>query len=83
MIICVGGSPVVWLISITNLICCVTGSPGCGKTLLLKSLAANGQPGSVKKYTASVPTTGQPCSYLLEVVERLSLQVPTLSTSRR
>ena len=37
----------------------LSGTPGCGKTLLLKSLAANGTPGSIKKHSASVPTTGQ------------------------
>ena len=37
---------------------CVAGTPGCGKTLLLKSLAENGNPGSVKKHATSVPTTG-------------------------
>ena len=35
------------------------GSQGCGKTLLIKSLAANAEPGSVTKHAASVPTTGQ------------------------
>merc|ERR1712045_303034 len=34
------------------------GSQGCGKTLLIKSLAANAEPGSVTKHAASVPTTG-------------------------
>ena len=37
----------------------VAGSQGCGKTLLIKSLAANAEPGSVTKHAASVPTTGQ------------------------
>ena len=38
------------------LICVGTG--GSGKTLLLKALAANNDPGSVSKHVATVPTTG-------------------------
>ena len=39
------------------MIICV-GTGGCGKTLLLKALAANSDPGSVSKHVATVPTTG-------------------------
>ena len=35
------------------------GTQGCGKTLLIKKLAANDSPDSVSKHAASVPTTGK------------------------
>ena len=36
----------------------ILGTSGCGKSLLIKSLAANAEPGTVTKHAASVPTTG-------------------------
>ena len=62
------------------------GTPGCGKTLLLKSLAANGTPGSVKKHSASVPTTGQSsvsANNNQEARKESVLQGPTLSMYRK
>ena len=60
------------------MIICV-GTGGCGKTLLVKALAANGDPGSVTKHVATVPTTG---SNIVNIQRTKTGEVPEMVTTR-
>ena len=60
------------------MIICV-GTGGCGKTLLLKALAANSDPGSVSKHVATVPTTG---SNIINIQRTKTGEAPEMVTAR-
>ena len=60
------------------MIICV-GTGGCGKTLLLKALSVNGDPGSVSKHVATVPTTG---SNIVKIQRTKPGEIPETVTAR-
>ena len=60
------------------MIICV-GTGGSGKTLLLKVLSANSDPGSVSKHVATVPTTG---SNIVKIQRTKPGEMPEMVSAR-